>query len=335
MRLPAPRGPLSEWVIELLASDPAAEPPTPPVIEGDPLAGDDFHLALYVLHELHYSSWEGVSDGWEWNVGQLAFRQRLEAAFEGALRHAVPVPDAGAEGAGKRLTTLIAADDGPSLSHHLGSRATREQFLEFLVHRSAYQLKEADPYVWVIPRLRGGPKAALIEIEADEYGGGVESRMHSTMYADTLAAAGLAAEPNAYVELLPGVTLANVNVITMFGLQRRLRGAAIGHLAAFEMVSSQPSRRYSSGLSRLGFAPETTAFYDEHVEADSVHENIAAYDMAGGLARERPELEPDLLWGATTLLYLEGRFADRLLGCWELGESSLLGPVESLAPLPT
>ena len=40
------------------------------------------------------------------------------------------------------------------------------------MHRSAYQLKEADPHSWAIPRLRGRPKAALVEIQADEYGGG-------------------------------------------------------------------------------------------------------------------------------------------------------------------
>ena len=40
--------------------------------------------------------------------------------------------------------------------------------------------------------------------------------------------------------------------MSLFGLHRRLRGALVGHLAAFEMTSSIPNRRYGDGLRRLG-----------------------------------------------------------------------------------
>ena len=40
-----------------------------------------------------------------------------------------------------------------------------------------------------------------------------------------------------------------------------------------------------------------------------MHENIAAYDLAGGLARQEPELAADILFGARALLFLENRFA--------------------------
>src|SRR3712207_9174739 len=66
------------------------------------------------------------------------------------------------------LRAIDEADDAPSLSQHLERRGTVEQVLEFVVHRSAYQLKEADPHAWAIPRLSGPPKAALVEIEVDE-----------------------------------------------------------------------------------------------------------------------------------------------------------------------
>lgn len=42
------------------------------------------------------------------------------------------------------------------------------------MHRSAYQLKEADPHSFALPRVPAGrAKAAFVEIQADEYGGGV------------------------------------------------------------------------------------------------------------------------------------------------------------------
>jgi len=75
-----------------------------------------------------------------------------------------------ARGDGSGLRAIEEADDAPSLSTYIERDATREQCSSFLVHRSGYQLKEADPHSWAIARLSGAPKAALVEIQADEYG---------------------------------------------------------------------------------------------------------------------------------------------------------------------
>ncbi|HMH48222.1 MAG TPA: iron-containing redox enzyme family protein, partial [Solirubrobacteraceae bacterium] len=97
----------------------------------------------------------------------------------------------------------------------------------------------------------------------------------------------------------------------------------VGHLAAFEMTSSIPNRRYGNGLRRLGHGPRATDFYDEHVEADAVHESIAAWDLAHGLARVEPALAPDILIGARALLALESRWAQHLMDAWSEGITSL------------
>jgi Iron-containing redox enzyme len=116
--------------------------------------------------------------------------------------------------------------------------------------------------------------------------------------------------------------------MSMFGLHRRWLGAIVGHLALFEMTSSVPNRRYGRGLRRLGFSdPRATAFFDEHVRADAVHEAIAAVDLAGGLARQDAALIPDILWGARALVDVEARWASHLLSAWERGESSLREPI--------
>ncbi len=120
------------------------------------------------------------------------------------------------------------------------------------------------------------------------------------------------------------MTLATVNLMSLFGLHRRWRGAIVGHLALFEMTSSIPNRRYAEGLRRLGFDREATWFFDEHVTADAVHENIAAVDLAGGLAAQDPALLGDILWGARVLAHLDARWSEHVLGAWEREESSLL-----------
>lgn len=205
------------------------------------------------------------------------------------------------------------------------------ELLEHVVHRSAYQLKEADPHSWAIARLTGGPKAALVEIQADEYGGGRPERIHAVLFENTMRALGLDPRYGAYLDWLPGITLATVNLMSWFGLHRRLRGAIVGHLAVFEMTSSIPNRRYGNGLRRLGFDREATDFYDVHVEADAVHESIAAWDLAHALAVAEPELAKDILFGARALLALESRWAEHLLRCWSDNQTSLTRPLDLAA----
>ena len=318
--LPDPRGAVTELLLDAL---PRAVAPLP---VAEPTSDEDLHLALYLCYELHYRGLPGVDDRWEWEPELLALRGRW-SALRGAAARGDPRAQT-ADAIDLALRAIERADGGPSLSKHLERGGTLEQYLEFVVHRSAYQLKEADPHAWALPRLTGGAKAAMVEIQADEYGGGRADRMHATLFARAMDALGLDSRYGAYVDVLPAVTLATVNLMSLLGLHRRLRGAIVGHLALFEMTSSIPNRRYANGLRRLGFGADATEFYDEHVVADAVHENIAAVDLAGGLADQEPELTADILWGATALDELERRFAHHLLGAWSAGESSLRTPIE-------
>jgi hypothetical protein len=308
----------------LLSALPRDIAPLEPVAATDE---EDLHLALYLCYELHYRGLPGVDDRWEWEPSLLALRQALEQRFEAELRATVPLPQP-RQAIDVELREIEAADEAPSLSRYLEREGTLEQYLEFVVHRSAYQLKEADPHSWALPRLSGRPKAAMVEIQADEYGGGEAARIHAQLFANAMDALGLDSRYGAYVDHLPAVTLATVNLMSLFGLHRRLRGAIVGHLALFEMTSSVPNRRYANGLRRLGAGGDATEFYDEHVVADAVHESVAAVDLAGGLARQDPTLAADILWGAAALTELEGRFARHLLDSWAAGESSLRSPIE-------
>ncbi len=131
-----------------------------------------------------------------------------------------------------------------------------------------------------------------------------------------MEASGLRPEPGSYVDEAPLEVLEQNNALSMFGLQRRLRAAAVGHLAAFEATSSMPSRRMAQGLERLGFPAEIVGYYTEHVEADAVHEQVALRDVCVALVREEPALEADVWFGAWACLDLEARTARRLLDGW-------------------
>jgi hypothetical protein len=220
------------------------------------------------------------------------------------------------------LFDLAAAETSPGLSRYISSKATEAQLREFLIQRSVYQLREADPHTFAIPRLNGRAKAALVEIQGDEYGGGRPERMHSELFAATMRGLGLDDRYGGYVPQVPAITLASVNMMSLFGLHRRLRGAIVGHLAAFEITSSVPNRFYGNGLRRLGHG-ELTEYFDEHVEADAVHEQIAARDLAGGLVEAEPDLIDDVLFGASAGLAMDGWVTEHVLAAWAEGRSSL------------
>ena len=324
--LPSPRGPVTERLIAGLGHEPGSLDAGALPRFDDPLSDEDLQLALYLCYELHYRGLPGVDDEWEWDPGLLAFRGRLERAFEGALIAAVPPATDPVPAADIDLALrAIAEEDGPSLSSYVKVSASLEEALEFVVHRSAYQLKEADPHSWAIPRLSGPPKAAMIEIQSDEYGGGRAEWIHAELFARAMRALGLDSEYGAYLELIPGITLATVNLMSLFSLHRRWQKAIVGHLALFEMTSSIPNRRYAEGLRRLGFDGDATLFFDEHVTADAVHEAIAAVDLAGGLAHQDEALGADIVWGARALAHLDARWASHVLDRWGEGQTSLLG----------
>jgi hypothetical protein len=347
---PAARGPVSAALLDALAAGPPgddADARLGSVREAlatalaahapgsrDVLDDADVQLALTVLYELHYRGVAGIDDAWEWEPALLAVRGTVERPFEAAVRERAGTTastETDAAGVARRLFDLAAADDGPSLSRYVAKRADAEQVRELLVLKSLYQLKEADPHTWAVPHLAGAPKAALVEIQSDEYGGGQAGRMHAELFARTMRGAGLDDTYGRYVDAVPTVVLVALNTMSLFGLHRRLRGAIVGHLAAFEMTSSVPSRLYGNGFRRLGHDADTTWYFDEHVEADAVHEQIAARDLAGRLVEQEPALRDDVLLGAAACLAVEGDVAAYALGRWQDGASALLEPLDARA----
>ncbi|MFJ3394909.1 iron-containing redox enzyme family protein [Leifsonia aquatica] len=331
-----PRGPISAALLQALPQAPqhsrtAAEGIVEEVRAAlaagpDLLTDDDLQLSLYLIYGLSYGGTVDADDEWEWDPDIVVARRLIERRFEEQLRERVPVgelPEPEAEAVAAYLFSLTAEDGGPSLSRYVAKKAGDEQLREFVIQRSIYTRKEADPHSWAIPRLTGRAKAALVEVQSDEYGGGRPHRIHAEIFARTMRGLGLDDTYGAYVDDVPAITLASFTMMSMFGMNRRLRGAIAGHLAAFEMTSSIPNRFYGNGFRRLGYDEDVTEYYDEHVEADAVHEQIAGRDLAGGLAEDEPELLADIIFGATACLYVDGLAGQHILDSWEAGRSSL------------
>jgi len=298
------------------------------VLDSDPY-GIDVQLTLYVCYELHYRGFAGVDPGWEWNPGLLHLRAQLEDAFLTAVRRDVGELDGTAEAEMERLSREPAdgSTDAVGPSHHLRARGTWEQMREYFVQRSLYHLKEGDPHAWAIPRLTGRAKAAFVAVEYDEFGAGRADHVHQQLFADLMVAADLDASYLGYIDTVPAEALAVVNLMSLFGLHRTYRGAAVGHFAATEITSSPGSRRLVEALERLDAPPACIAFYAEHVEADAVHEQVVRADVVGSLLDHEPGLERDVVFGMRAFGVVEDRLAAQLMRCWSSGESSLRRPL--------
>ena len=326
MLLPDPRGPLSAQVITALAgpASPGSFPSPATDLPEDVLHDDDVQLALWVLYELHYEGFEDADEAWEWHPGAVAFRARLEAGFLAALHSMAPVPATDPEAPlHERIEAVIELAPSAGMSRFMQREATAEQFREYLVVKSVYHLKESDPHSFVLPRLRGLPKVRLAELQYDEYGGGRPDRHHQDLFAGTLRAAGLDDTYGAYVDDVPALTLAVNNAMSLFGLHRQHRGSAMGHLAAFEATSSIPCRRVAQGVRRIGLPEAAADYFDEHVEADAVHEQIAMREICGAMAEEDPALAESILFGSWVCCYLDYLDGAELVGRWSAGESAL------------
>lgn len=311
MLSPDGTGTLSHAVVEALRSDNTAD------LQQAPQPDDDYdaQLALWVIYELHHGGFEDIAEHLEWDPSLMIVRRRLESDLEATLRQRAPrAPEPGTFA--ETFFDFVAAHQGPSLSSYVHRKASTAQVHEFLRHKSIYHLKESDHTTWVIPRLSSAVKAAVMELQFDEYGAGNPHRVHSEMFARGLHASGLQSDYGAYIEDAPVEVLEQNNTMSMFGLNRRLRAASLGFLAAFETTSSVPSRKIAQGLGRLSFPAEMIEYYTEHVEADAVHEQLAVRTICQVLLEEEPQLYDDVYFGAWTSMDLEDRYAHRMLTQW-------------------
>lgn len=327
--MPSVVGPLSSAVVGLLTQN-------PPALDVDPIrvsVGDlepyglDLQLALCVCYELHYRGFRGVDPRWEWNPELLRLRAQLEVAFLAAVRRDVGDIGPDDRAADEMDALSIEPIDGEGPSYYLRNTGTRQQMREYFAHRSLYHLKEGDPHAWAIPRLTGQAKASFVAVEFDEYGGGRGEHIHQELFADLLDAAELDSSYLGYLDSATADTLAVVNLMSMFGLHRAFRGAAIGHFASTEITSSPGSRRLAEALERMDFPEPCVGFYREHVEADAVHEQVVRTDVVGDLVAREPDLERDVVFGIRARDVVEDRLAAHMMTCWAEGRSSLRRPL--------
>jgi hypothetical protein len=110
--------------------------------------------------------------------------------------------------------------------------------------------------------------------------------------------------------------------MSLFALNRKWLAAGLGHFAVFEASSALPSRRVASAIERLGLPEAVATYFHEHVEADAVHEQIAAREVCGAYVADHADQREVVLFGATCALHLDALSGAELLSRWATDEET-------------
>lgn len=334
--LPQPRGPLSEAVAATLARPPGRARLSPDV-EAELAALDeaagyvhdgDAQLALWMLLELHHRGFEGVDDEWEWQPDLSRIRAVLARRLEDVVRSEVTdvvdalVP-AMVQDPGGTLWAALGDGSHSPLARQVGVEATLDQWRELLVLRSVSRPGEGDAHAWALPRTRGEVAVALAGIQHERHGSGDPKRRHAALFARALAGSGLDATYGVHVDRVPAVVLAVTNFVVVCGLQRRLLGETLGHLAMRRATSTVPHSMYAAAARRLGLGEDVTDFFDEHVTADA-HDRVTVTSLSAPYVDGDAGRARQVLLGALGGAWLDDQLGDLVLDAWHAGASALL-----------
>jgi hypothetical protein len=320
--LPQSRGLASETVFTRLTGSVVHHLPRVQVPD-DPWS-EDFQILLWVLQQMAFRPFDRVDPAWEVHGDVRALRDQMEMAYEAQLRNRVVTKRRADESIADAMRRLTDGADGPSLSEWMEDNASLDHLREFVIHRASYQLQEADPHSFAIPRLAAGrAKRALLKIQFDEYGNAEPNESHAELFRQTMDV--LAVDLD--LDALPASTLRTNTLLNMFANSRRLLGACLGHLAVFETCSVGPMSRYAAAVRRLlpddDIAAKAARFYDVHVAADGWHQELAITEMVDGFVEQYPSEADEVVFGAGALMLLERELSDALLTAWSQGRSSL------------
>ncbi|TDT18703.1 heme oxygenase-like protein [Ilumatobacter fluminis] len=312
-RLPQPVGPISSAVVDLLTTGVGA---SLNMAHPDPFDRDR-QLAWFMLNGLSYRGWRDVHDDMEWHPLAVEWRRNLEEWF---MEHAHDQVWLDGLAVAEAIEGALAPDETPGAAAWLAEHGRRDHLADAIAMRMPYQMIEADPHTFAVPRLDGEVKRAICDVQAGEYGVGHEFS-HAELYAR--AASALGVDESDVLDRLPGVAFATVNFITACGLRRSWRHIVVGQLTLFEMDSVAPNRLMVEACDRIGVADEVRRFFHVHVLADAEHEQMMEDAVVKRLCVDDPDCAADVTFGIAAQRWIDRAIARHAVGAWERGRSAL------------
>lgn len=205
----------------------------------------------------------------------------------------------------------------------LKARSPASAAEEFLVQLASDFVTEASAMARNVLGNYGPAQSGLFKILIDEYGYGVHSEKHSSLFEVTLASRELDDRPHAYWQFYLPSSLALVNYFHLVSRNHRHIGRYAGALLFTEATLSEANRQQSQMLRQIFGDAVDTRYFDEHVHIDAHHGTMALEKVIAPLVeRFGDSLLPDIVRGFEEFRLLQQladrdlieqlRFADRL-----------------------
>lgn len=292
---PAPRGPLSAALIgHLHHPDEVALPAT---VADRELFDADLQVTLHIVNTLQCRSYAGVTPAVTETVEWTALHRALLDWFETAVRARTGPGDLDVPI--ETYVDHVLARPSVRLDEALAERP--ERIREVFVAKAPYLLHEADAHTLALARLEPRVQHPMAEIQAGEYGVGHRST-HAEVYRTCLSHLGISEA--AALDAADAPALAAANLTFLFASCHRLRGAAVGQLALFELDSVGPAERAKAAWDRAGLPEAARRWYDLHALADVEHARVVRGSLLPAVAAIGGDLATGFRFGveATALL---------------------------------
>lgn len=155
------------------------------------------------------------------------------------------------------------------------------------------------------------PKLELAGNYWDEMGNGTEARVHTVMFQNTLNEVG--ATDDFIRENLSVDALVCGNLSATLALRKPLIFRAVGSFAVTEFLFPRRCAQLLEAWRRNSLSVEGIEYHREHIGIDARHASGFFKNVIIPLVEERPEIAPEIYWGAVARLNSSQRYLDSIL----------------------
>ena len=158
-------------------------------------------------------------------------------------------------------------------------------------------LVEASQLSRVLGGVGNEVQSMLTRIFLEEYGGGKLPRKHSSFFTTMLKEFDMNTRPEAYLDLVPWSTLANINHSFTLSEHKRCFLRYVGGLLFTEVTTPAVFKNFKLAGERLGFSENAVGYWDLHMKEDERHGQWMLDDVAIPLAVQYRDRAWEILLG--------------------------------------
>lgn len=212
----------------------------------------------------------------------------------------------------EELRTRVAKDLNPAptaTERYISDEISEAGYRRLLAIASVNGLVEASQLSRMLGGVGNEVQSMLTKIFLEEYGGGKLARKHSTFFIEMLDSLGMQTQAEAYLDLLPWPTLANINHSFTLSEKKRCYLRYVGGLLFTEVTTPAAFKNYKLAGERIGLNEDSYGYWDLHMKEDERHGQWMLDDVALPLTAQYPEQAWEILMGYEQQRFMNQRAA--------------------------